>query len=64
MYNKGTDKQYIDGTLIHCTIVISDSCTKFQYSRSSSYLEIFDENFHNHNIGEIEKGKNRKRRQK
>ena len=38
MYNKGTDKQYIDGTLIHRTIVISDSCTKFQYSRSSRYL--------------------------
>ena len=32
-------------------LVISDVCTKFQNSRSSSTGEIFDENFHIHYLG-------------
>ena len=44
--------------------VIPDVCTKFQNPRSSSSREIFDENFNIHYLGEIEKGKNRKRSQK
>ena len=31
--------------------VILDVCTKFQNPRSSSFLEIFDENFHIHYLG-------------
>ena len=44
-------------------LVISDGCTKFQISRSSSFGEIFDENFHMHYPGVMEKGKHRKRTQ-
>ena len=32
-------------------LLISDNCTKFQNSRSSSSGEIFDENFHMHYLG-------------
>ena len=32
-------------------LLISDVCTKFQNSRSSSSGEIFDENFHNYYLG-------------
>ena len=32
-------------------LVIPDFCTKFQNPRSSSSLEIFDQNFHIHYIG-------------
>ena len=38
--------------------VMPDICTNFQNPRS------FDENFHIHYIGVIEKGKNKKRRRK
>ena len=42
----GTDKQYVADFLYTVQLVISDVCTKFQNSRSSSAGEIFDENFH------------------
>ena len=38
-------------------LVISDVCTKYKNSRSSSSGEIFDENFLIHYLGETEKGK-------
>ena len=42
-------------------LLISDVCTKFQNSRSSSSGEIFVENFNMHYLGvKIEKGKNSK----
>ena len=40
-------------------LVISDVCTKFQNSRSSSSGEIFDENFHMHYLG-VRDGKRKK----
>ena len=60
----GTNKQYVAEFLYTVQLVISDVCTKFQYSRSSSAGEIFDENFHMHYL-EVKDGKrkNRKRRQ-
>ena len=50
--DKGTDKQYVAELFIHnLQLLISDVCTKFQNSRSSSSGEIFDENFHMHYLG-------------
>ena len=59
--NKGTDKHYLADSSIHSKIChIYHDCTKFQTSRSSNSLEIFDENFHNQYIGV----KDRKRKKK
>ena len=49
--DKGTDKQYVAEFLYTVQLLISDVCTKFQNSRSSSSGEIFDENFHMHYLG-------------
>ena len=44
--------------------VMSDVCTKFQNPKSSSSLEIIDENFHIHYLGVRDRTReNRKRRQ-
>ena len=55
--DKGTDMQYVAEFLYTVQLLLSDVCTKFQNSRSSSSGEIFDENFHMHYLGEIEKRK-------
>ena len=56
--DKGTDKQYVAEFFLYTVqLLISDVCTKFQNSRSSCSGEIFDENFHMHYLGEIEKRK-------
>ena len=44
-------------------LVISDVCTKFQNSRSSSSGEIFDENFQMHYLG-VRDGKRKKIKKK
>ena len=52
-------KKQIKGLISHMWLillytvqpVIPDVCTKFQNPRSSSSLEIFDENFHIHYLG-------------
>ena len=49
--DKGTSKQYVAAFLYTVQLLISDVCTKFQTSRSSSSGEIFDENFHMHYLG-------------
>ena len=50
--DKGTHKQYVAEIFIHSTTShISDVCTKFQNSRSSSSGEIKDENFQMHYLG-------------
>ena len=49
--DKGTDKQYVADFLYTVQLLISDVCTKFQNSRSSSSGEIFDKNFHMHYLG-------------
>ena len=41
-------------------LVISDVCTNFQNSKSSSFREIFDENFHIHYIGVRDRKKKKK----
>ena len=46
--DKGTDNNMWLIFLYTVQLVISDVCTKFQNSRSSSSGEIFDENFHMH----------------
>ena len=56
----GTDKQYVAEFLYTVQLVISDVCTKFQNSRSSSDGEIFDENFHMHYLG-VKDGKRKKK---
>ena len=57
--NKGTCKQSKVGSLVPN---ISDSHTKFQNPRSSNYQEIFDDqNFNNHNIGEIERDRKKEK---
>ena len=48
---KWTNMGLISNILYTVQLVLSDVCTKFQNSRSSSSLEIFDENFHIHYIG-------------
>ena len=51
--------------LLHTVqLVISDVCTKFQNSRSSSSCEIFDENFHIHFIGVRDRKKKQKKKAK
>ena len=46
-------------------LLISDVCTKFQNSRSSSSGEIFDENLHMHYLGvRVEKRKKQKKKAK
>ena len=47
----GTDKQYVAEFSYTVQLVISEVCTKFQNSRSSSSGEIFDENSHIHYLG-------------
>ena len=47
----GTDNNMWLIFLYTVKLVISDVCTKFQNSRSSSSGEIFDENFHMHYLG-------------
>ena len=49
--DKGTDNNMWLIFLYTVQLVISDVCTKFQNSRSSSSGEIFDENFHMHYLG-------------
>ena len=49
--DKRTDKQYVADFSYTVQHVISDVCTKFQNSRSSSSGEIFEENFHMHYLG-------------
>ena len=49
--DKGTDKQYVAEFFYTVQLLISDVCTEFQISRSSSSGEIFDENFHMHYLG-------------
>ena len=63
--DKGTDKQYVADFLYTVQLLISDVCTKFQNSRSSSSGEIFDKKFPYALpwSERLKKGKNRKRRQ-
>ena len=50
--DKGIDKQYVAEFFLYTVqLLISDVCTKFQNSRTSSSGEIFDENFHMHYLG-------------
>ena len=49
--DNGTDKQYAAEFFMHSKTSLSDVCTKFQNSRSSSSGETFDENFHMHYLG-------------
>ena len=49
--DKGTDKQYVSDFFYTVQLLISDVCTKFQNSSSSSSGEIFDKNFHMHYLG-------------
>ena len=58
--DKGTDNNmWLIFFLYTVQLVISDVCTKFQNSRSSSSGEIFDENFHMHYLG-VRDGKRKK----
>ena len=61
--DKGTDKQYVAEFLYTVQLLISDVCTKFQNSRSSSSGEIFDEKFPYALpwSERLKKGKNRKK---
>ena len=49
--DKGTDNNMWLIFLYTLQLVISDICTKLKNSRSSSYGEIFDENFQMHYLG-------------
>ena len=59
----GTDTNMWLIFLYTVQLVISDVCTKFQNSRSSSSGEIFDENFHMHFL-RVRDGKRKKKEEK
>ena len=62
--DKGTDNNMWLIFLYTVQLVISDVCTKFQISRSSSSGKIFDQNFHMHLIPwSLRDGKRKKKKE-